>query len=108
MCHSTVQFAWRDSMGPFRTGVCLHGHTLHSEECLDFLPRYLRKIPGVGCVLRGYERGANPVRFARAYWTPPLSATSAFGLERMQIAGMGLRPFVSLTDHDNIEAGMSL
>lgn len=108
MCHSTVQFAWRDTMGPFRTGVCLHGHTLHSEECLDFLPRYLRRIPGVGCVLRGYERGGNPVRFARAYWTPPLSATSAFGLERLQIAGMGLRPFVSLTDHDNIEAGMAL
>jgi hypothetical protein len=29
-------------------------------------------------------------------------------VERRQIAKLGLRPFVSLTDHDNIEAGISL
>jgi hypothetical protein len=48
------------------------------------------------------------VDFTRAWWTPPLTPASALRLEREQIAGLGLRPIVSLTDHDNIEAGMTL
>jgi hypothetical protein len=89
-------------------GVCLHGHTMHSEECLSFLPRYLRQIPGISRIIDRYERGPRTVDFSRAYWTPPLSPASALQLEAAEIAGIGLRPFVSLTDHDNIEAGMSL
>src|SRR5579884_3621593 len=110
MRHTIVKFGWRDAgpAGRYSSGVCLHGHTMHSEECLSFLPRYLRQIPGVSHVVRGYERGPKPVDFARAYWTPPLSPVSALRLEEAQIAAMGLRPLVSLTDHDNIEAPMSL
>jgi hypothetical protein len=110
MRHTTVSFAWRDSqlVEPFCTGVCLHGHTMHSEECLSFLPRYLHHLPGISRIVSGYERGPRPVDFARAYWTPPLSPASALRLERTQIVDMGLHPLVSLTDHDNIEAGMSL
>jgi hypothetical protein len=106
----TVNFAWKNSglASQFRTGVCLHGHTLHSEECLDFLPRYLRMAPGIGPVVDGYERGPEPVDFARAYWTPPLNPSCALRLEQKQIEKLGLRSLVSLTDHDNIEAGMSL
>ncbi len=110
----TINFARRDSgsnsavVSQFRTGVCLHGHTLYSEECLSFLPRYLRMAPGIGPVVDGYERGPERVDFARAYWTPPLSPASALRLEQKQIEKIGLRPFVSLTDHDNIDAGMSL
>jgi hypothetical protein len=90
----------------FQTGVCLHGHTLYSEECLSFLPRYLRMAPGVSQAVRGYERaGAD---FARAYWTPPLTPASALALEREQIDGLGLRAMVSITDHDNLEAGLAL
>jgi hypothetical protein len=48
------------------------------------------------------------VDFARAWWTPPLTPASALRLEREQIAGLGLRPMVSLTDHDDIEAGLAL
>jgi hypothetical protein len=48
------------------------------------------------------------VDFARAWWTPPLSPACALRVERKQIADLGLRPLVSLTDHDNIEAGLSL
>jgi hypothetical protein len=110
MPHNTVNFAWRDSQSAerFCTGVCLHGHTMHSAECLSFLPRYLHHVPGISQIVSGYERGPRPVDFARAYWTPPLSPASALRLERTQIGEKGLRPLVSLTDHDNIEAGMSL
>jgi hypothetical protein len=93
----------------FATAVCLHGHTMHSEECLSFLPRYLHSIPGISQIVRGYQRGPLPaVDFSRAYWTPPLTPVSALCLERKQIANLGLRPLVSLTDHDNIDAGLAL
>lgn len=111
MKDQSVSFFWKDTgqIRRFRTGVCLHGHTMHSEECLSFLPRYLHQIPGVSQIVRGYQRGARPaVDFARAFWTPPLTPASAFRLEREQIAKLGLRPLVSLTDHDNIEAGVEL
>ena len=93
----------------FRTAVSLHGHTMHSEECLAFLPRYLHCVPGVSQIVRSYERRRTAgVDFARAHWTPPLTPASALCLERQQIADLGLLPVVSLTDHDDIEAGMAL
>ena len=106
----TVGFAWKDSESAWRfsTGVSLHGHTMHSEECLSFLPRYLHRAPGISQIVKGYERGPKAVDFARAYWTPPLSPASALRVERKQIESLDLRALVSLTDHDNIEAGMSL
>ena len=105
-----VQFFWKDAapVSSWRTGVCLHGHTLHSEECLNFLPRYLHYVPGVSQIVSRYERGPQAVDFARAWWTPPLTPACALRLEQEQIAGLGLRPLVSLTDHDNIEAGVGL
>ncbi len=82
---------------------------MHSEECLSFLPRHLHRVPGASRIVRGYERGPEPaVDFSRAYWTPPLTPACALRLERAQIANLGLRPLVSLTDHDNIEAGLAL
>lgn len=109
-----VRFIWRDPAAPrsYHAGVSLHGHTMHSKECLAFLPRYLRQVPGVSGIVRRYERPSRgvrpPVDFSRAYWTPPLTAAAALRVEREQIAGLGLRPVVSLTDHDDIEAGVSL
>ncbi|HEY1337678.1 MAG TPA: hypothetical protein VGF59_09225, partial [Bryobacteraceae bacterium] len=105
---SNVSFSWREPgiFTRFDTAVCLHGHTMHSEECLSFLPRCFSRIPGASHVVDAYRRGA--VDFARAFWTPPLTPASALRLEREQIAGVGLRPIVSLTDHDNVEAGMTL
>jgi hypothetical protein len=82
---------------------------MHSQECLSFLPRYLHRVPGVSQIVSRYQRGPRPaVDFSRAYWTPPLSPASALHLEREQISQLGLHPMVSLTDHDNIEAGASL
>jgi len=109
--NSSVTFLWRraDAASQFSTGVCLHGHTMHSEECLSFLPRYLHRVPGVSQLVSRYQRGPRPqVDFSRAYWTPPLSPISALTLEREQITKLGLQSLVSLTDHDNIEAGTSL
>jgi len=110
MRESTIQFAWREprSAEGFRSGVSLHGHTMHSQECLSFLPRYLHNVPGISQIASYYERAPRSVDFGRAWWTPPLSPASALRLERDQIAGLGLRPMVSLTDHDDIEAGLAL
>jgi hypothetical protein len=110
MSDSTIDLAWQDSesISRYRSGVCLHGHTMHSEECLSFLPRYLHHVPGVSQIVSRYQTGRRPVDFGRAFWTPPLSPASALSLEREQITGLGLGALVSLTDHDNIEAGMSL
>ena len=105
-----ISFLWKDSRAAtqFSTAVCLHGHTLHSEECLNFLPTYLHMVPGISQIVRYYQSEPRPVDFARAYWTPPLTPASALQLEQEQTARLGLRPFVSLTDHDNIEAGFAL
>jgi len=110
MRNASVSLFWRqpEITTQFRTAVCLHGHTLYSEECLSFLPRHLHCVPGISQIVRTYERGPQPVDFSRAYWTPPLTPASALRLERDQIAGIGLLPIVSLTDHDSIEAGMAL
>jgi hypothetical protein len=114
MKEGNVSFLWRDAAGTqnFRAGVCLHGHTLHSQECLDFLPRYLHLIPGISQTVRRYQQpgrdGQAAVDFSRAYWTPPLTPASALHLERKQIRKLGLAPIVSLTDHDGIDANLAL
>jgi len=109
MPENTIRFAWRESRPAegFETGVSLHGHTMHSVECLDFLPRHLHMAPGISQIVSYYER-VRGVDFARAWWTPPLSPASALDLEREQIAKLGLRPLVSITDHDDIQAGQAL
>jgi hypothetical protein len=107
--NSSIAFFWQDSNAVrlFTSAVCLHGHTMHSEECLSFLPRYLKYIPGVSQLVSGYQQ-RDSVDFARAHWTPPLTPASALHLEQEQIVDLGLRPMVSLTDHDSIEAPMAL
>jgi hypothetical protein len=49
------------------------------------------------------------VAFDRAYWRPPLNALAAHSLEAAQIGdSLGLRPLVSITDHDDLEASADL
>jgi hypothetical protein len=79
---------------------------MHSEECLSFLPRVLNHVPGLGRVAAQYQR--NGVDFAQAYWTPPLTPCDAIHLESRQILDLRLLPLISITDHDNIEAGVAL
>ncbi len=102
----------RESKG-FRTGISLHSHTLHSRESLDFIYFAARKSAVLSYVLREGEERYKKIHgieldLNRGWWTPPLAPLDAFRVESAQLEEMGLRPFVSLTDHDSIEAPMSL
>lgn len=97
----------------FRTGVSLHSHTLHSHETLSFIDRLGRSIRPVRIVVERLERRYERIHgrtfdLTRAYWTPPLGPHDAWRLEHDHVAGFGLRPLVSLTDHDSIEAPVAL
>jgi hypothetical protein len=97
----------------FRTGVSLHSHTEHSQERLGDLPRYLERMPVVAQFLqwerkRYHAKTGRAMDFSRAYWRGPLCAHSAHDVESRQIENLGLRAIVSLTDHDNIDAGLLL
>ncbi len=110
----SVNFAWKDTetAWQFSTGVSLHGHTMRTRRNLPVVParRYLHPGPnGISQIVSvAMSSGPEPVDFARAYWTPPLSPASALRVERKQLENMDLRSLVSLTDHDDIQAGMSL
>lgn len=98
----------------YRTGISLHSHTMHSKEYLDRLPSYIAKFP-IGSYILEWEIGrlhlyeGRVFNFKKHHWTPPLSPREAYELERKQIEEqLGLRAEVSLSDHNNIEAGMHL
>lgn len=97
-----------------RAGVSLHSHTMHSKEYLGRLPTYIAKFP-VGSYILEREIGrlhlyeGRIFNFNKVYWTPPLSPREAYELESKQIEErVGKKALVSLTDHDNIEAGARL
>lgn len=97
----------------FRTGVSLHSHTLHSKESLVFIEHASKRSALLRAVLReGRARyrkiHGRDLDLNRGWWTPPLAPMDAFRLESDQIGDLDLNPLVSLSDHDDIEAGMSL
>jgi hypothetical protein len=103
----------RSVIRAFRTGVSLHSHTEFSQEELSGLPRHLERMPVVSHFLRREmeryrAKTGQPVDFSRAYWRGPLDARSAHELEKRQIERLDLPALVSLTDHDNIDAGLQL
>jgi len=96
------------------TGVSLHSHTMHSKEYLGRLPNYIAKFP-IGSYILEREIGrlhlyeGRIFNFKKVYWTPPLSPREAHELECKQIEErLGRKALVSLSDHDNIEAGLHL
>ncbi len=97
-----------------RAGVSLHCHTLHSKELLDFIPHYAARLPLVAPLFRNemnrYQKEKGyAIDFNRCYWTPPCTARQVFEAERLQIeARLALPALVSLTDHDDITAGVQL
>jgi hypothetical protein len=97
----------------FRMAISLHSPTMHSREYLGRLPTYIAKFP-IGSYILEREIGRLHLYegrffdFNKFYWTPPLSPREAYQLESQQIRKMGLAPLISLTDHNNIEAGMHL
>lgn len=116
MRRSKLHFFWRDRTvrQRFRGGVSLHSHTLHSEESLAFIPRYTGKLPLIGDAIRQQEERyraltGRTLDFARAFWRPPLAPREAYDLEQRQIhEALGLDAMVSLSDHDDIQAGWML
>jgi hypothetical protein len=115
MRQSKIHWLWRDRSAPqrFRTGVSLHSHTLHSEETMEFIPRYTSGIPVVSNAIRRQEqiyrqRRNKTLDFSRAFWRPPLAPHEANHLETRQLQKMNLEALVSLTDHDSIQAGSML
>src|ERR1700704_6684211 len=98
----------------FRTGVSLHSHTMYSSENLAMIPRYASKVPFFYGMIqaqarRYFEKTGHKLDFGRAFWTPPLHPRDAYKLERLQLENkLDVNGLVSLSDHDNIEAGSLL
>ncbi|MEP7336743.1 MAG: hypothetical protein ABI977_03185 [Acidobacteriota bacterium] len=98
----------------FRAAASLHCHTSFSKELLTFIPHYAAMIPVVSRFFRTemdryltiHEK---TIDFAKAYWTPPVSPRQLLEVETLQIESrLGLPAFVSITDHDDIEASLRL
>lgn len=107
----SVTCLWRnpDAARGYSTGVSLHGHTSHSRESFDFVPRVFAKLPfGTRMLTEISEarrrRSGLTIAFERAFWRPPLPAQQAHELEAAQIEKLGLCPIVALSDHDDVEA----
>ena len=116
MGQSSISYLWREPEAAkgFATGVSLHSHTNQSKETLDFISELSKDWSVLQSVMRWAERrcrrltGINP-DYARSYWTPPLTPSLAFDLERRQIEEkLQLSGLVSITDHDDIQAPMLL
>lgn len=78
------------------------------------VPRYTAKVPYLGRAIRRqeieYQRlNRKQFSFGDAFWTPPLAPRQAYRLEEKQIQRKFKLPaLISLTDHDDIRAGVQL
>lgn len=81
---------------------------------MEIIPRYASNLPLIGMLIRrelGRYRALNgrDLNFSDAYWTPPLSPRAVYDSEVSQIERvLDMRAIVSITDHDEIEAGRQL
>lgn len=114
MVHQLLLLA-RDKKNVARhqSAVSLHSHTRHSRENLGFLGRFLESRRYLYSwvqrqAARCHRTTGIALDFDRAYWTPPLCEQLAWQLEAGQIQSLGLRPLVSLSDHDSIQAASLL
>jgi hypothetical protein len=116
MSQSSVSYLWREPEAAkgFETGVSLHSHTNQSKETLDFISEMSKDWSVLQPVMRWAERRCKrrqsiDLNYARGYWTPPLTPSLAFDLERRQIEEkLQMQALVSITDHDDINAPMLL
>lgn len=113
--HSSIHLENRSSeLKQFRTAVSLHSHTLCSRESLGFIYKFAKRMSLVRHVVnRGHAKylqvhGAE-LNLRRGWWTPPVAPRDAWLLEKGQLENrLGKQALVSLTDHDTIEAPLSL
>jgi hypothetical protein len=98
----------------FTSAVSLHAHTYHSRESLAEVPAYIAQLPVLG---RRFIRELRSclddegcaADYSRVWWHPPVSARDVFESEASQIEErLGLSSLVSVTDHDDISAGLEL
>jgi hypothetical protein len=80
---------------------------------LDFVPHYAEKLPIIAQFWRRernryMKRVGKDVNFATAYWSPPLAPDDVYDIEKQQIEESGLNAIVSLTDHDSIDATLTV
>lgn len=115
MGESKVFYSWRNPevAKEFLSGVSLHSHTNQSRETLKFLAVLGNRYSFMRRLMQRHEQRAEAnhgtrVEYGRSYWTPPAAPKLAFDLEGGQIEKLGLAPIVSLTDHDCIQAPLSL
>ncbi len=115
MTRSFLYHASRQPLpGHLGTAVSLHSHTSRSRETMSFIPRYVNKVPYMTGRIRHLETAyfdyhGKPFDYSRVWWTPPLEPKAAFDLERKQIEQkLGRAALVSLSDHDNVDAGFAL
>ena len=94
----------------FRAAVSMHCHTNHSKESLTFIPHYARRIPVLSRFYRSeMKRYGGTIDYGRAWWTPPVTARQVFEMETLEVESrLGLPAIVSITDHDDITAGLWL
>ncbi|MEP6915029.1 MAG: hypothetical protein ABJC89_05260 [Acidobacteriota bacterium] len=111
---TTVDFDQSAIIGRYTTAVSLHAHTNRSREGMSFIRPYLDRIPLVGPLarreIRAYERrNGHTVDFADGWWHPPVQPSDVWDSERVQVEErLGLRALVSISDHDSIDACLSL
>lgn len=114
MRSSIREYQDHDSWTPYRAAVSLHAHTHHSREIMADFPRYIARIPLVAGAFerevgRYVEREGRPIDFSKGWWHPPVSPRAVFESEARQIERrFDLPPLVSVTDHDDILAGLEL
>lgn len=94
----------------FRSAVSMHCHTNHSRESLSFIPHYARSVPVISRFYKNeMKRYGEKIDFGRAWWTPPVTARQVFEMETLEVESrLGLPAIVSITDHDDIAAGLWL
>src|SRR5262245_8808722 len=111
---SVREFDDNTDVSGFTSAVSLHAHTHHSRESMTDVEGYLAQFPVFGhrfvhelqaCLT---EDGRAP-DYSRVWWHPPVSPRGVFESEANQIeTRLGLSPLVSVTDHDDIMAGLEL
>jgi len=111
---SVREFDDNTDVSGFTSAVSLHAHTHHSRESMTDVEGYLAQVPVFGhrfvhelqaCLT---EDGRAP-DYSRVWWHPPVSPRTVFESEADQIeTRLGLSPLVSVTDHDDILAGLEL
>lgn len=111
---SSIQEWERYPHRKYCSAVSSHSHTHYSRDSLSFLPKYVNSIPILSSLFRrASERHrrnyGKALDFSCLYWSPVLSPQSVYDSEKALIEKrLGLLALISLTDHDNTEAGKSI